>query len=67
MPRLFAGAVATAAMLALAVPPASAAEPCGDIHIGSCYVQDPDGSYTCTVGHVGFGNTVSVCLIEWQP
>lgn len=62
-------AVAVAPVLAL---PAVAAEECGSgVHVGSCYVHDPDGSYTCTVGHVGVelavGTGVQTCLIEWQP
>ncbi|MDQ1712833.1 MAG: hypothetical protein QOE45_2283 [Frankiaceae bacterium] len=28
---------------------------------------DRSDSYTCTIGHVGIGNTLSICLIEWQP
>lgn len=65
--RLVLGGAAVAAAVAISSPPASAAEPCGSVHVGSCYVYDPNGSYTCTLAYVSVGHTASVCLIEWQP
>ncbi|HEX8001477.1 MAG TPA: hypothetical protein VF519_02145 [Mycobacteriales bacterium] len=62
----------TAAALSLGAGAARAAEDCeGPVTIGSCVVRDPNGSYTCTLGHVGVrfgvGTFAEGCLLEWQP
>ena len=68
--RLALAAATAAAAVAVTAAPAAAeaiAIPCEDVTIGSCYVHDPDGSYTCTIAYVEVGNTLQLCLLEWQP
>lgn len=67
--RIALAAATAGAAVAVAAAPASAAVavPCKDLTIGSCYVHDPNGSYTCTIAYFEVGNTLQVCLLEWQP